>query len=290
VLIEASDEESDETSAVWVRDEDRTAEGREEFERFIAEPQHVRYANAVAEAEKRQQAEVERKLEVQRQSVRLSGKWQGARLPPAGGPRPVFIITVIVVSMLATAITLDVSTPQGKTNAIFESLAFVDWADYTAADKNPFASVAHGEVWRLLTPIFLHLSLRHILFNSIMFYLFGRQIEWERGPYFLAAFVLVVGIAANVGQALFPLIAGEYAQFGGLSGVVYGIFGYIWICSRTGQGNYFIPDLLVIIMLAMFMLSWLGEFGVISETTKTANWNHTFGLLAGMTWAMRGAK
>jgi GlpG protein len=290
--IDAVAEESDGVWQIWVRDEDKTAIARDEFESFKADPANARYATAVADAESRVQAEAARRLEAHRRSTQASEQKDPRRLRPRlgpAGPRPVYIITVIAVSLLATVLTgFGNTSGSNLASEAFDSLAFVG-NDAFNADENPLASVQRGELWRLITPIFLHMDILHILVNCLMLYIMGRQIEWERGPYFLAFFILVVGLAANLGQAILPQLIGEYKQFGGLSGVVYGIFGYIWICSRTGQGRYFMPDFVVLVMLVMFSMSWMGELNITDQLEPKANWNHTFGLLAGIAWAMRGA-
>lgn len=290
--IDAVAEESGGVWQIWVRDEDKTAIARDEFAAFKADPANARYATAVAEAESRAQAEAARRVEAHRQSTQASEQQdrrpRRRRVP--SGPRPVYIITVIAVSLLATVLTgFGQTDGSSLASDAFDSLAFVG-SDAFQANENPLASILRGELWRLITPIFLHMDFQHILVNCLLFYIMGRQIEWERGPYFLAFFILVVGLAANVGQALLPQIIGEYKQFGGLSGVIYGIFGYIWICSRTGQGRYFMPDFVVFVMLVLFSVSWMGELNIITQLgPMAANWNHTFGLLAGIAWAMRGA-
>jgi hypothetical protein len=49
------------------------------------------------------------------------------------------------------------------------------------------------------------------------------------------------------------------------------------------------PDFVVLVMLVMFSMSWMGELNITDQLEPKANWNHTFGLLAGIAWAMRGA-
>ena len=40
------------------------------------------------------------------------------------------------------------------------------------------ATLASGLVWRLFTLDFLHFSWMHIIFNSVMLWFLGSQIEW----------------------------------------------------------------------------------------------------------------
>src|SRR5690606_11070458 len=89
-------------------------------------------------------------------------------------------------------------------------------------------SVLSGEQWRLLTPIFLHFGLLHQLFNMLWLWDLGGALEARRGFGFLALFVLISGIGGNLAQYL---ITG-WPYFGGVSGVVFGLLGFIWMPGR----------------------------------------------------------
>lgn len=140
------------------------------------------------------------------------------------------------------------------------------------------ATVGEGEIWRLVTPDFLHFSVMHITFNLLMFWVLGGQVERRRGWFSLLTLILVVSIASNVAQ----LLDGGYL-FGGLSGVVYGLFGFCWVWSRY-DARVFMPD-----ALFRFALVWL----IIGYTPLTewvglgrmANSAHLYGLLSGLVWA-----
>lgn len=139
-------------------------------------------------------------------------------------------------------------------------------------------TIGEGEIWRLITPDFLHFSVLHITFNLLMFWVLGGQVEKRKGWLSLLILIVVVSLVSNVAQ----LLDGGYL-FGGLSGVVYGLFGFCWVWSRY-DSNVFMPD-----ALFRFALVWL----IIGYTPLTewvglgrmANSAHLYGLLSGLIWA-----
>jgi membrane associated rhomboid family serine protease len=82
--------------------------------------------------------------------------------------------------------------------------------------------VADGDVWRLLTAVFLHYNLMHILFNAWALWIFGTMVERDFGTARFVAIYLVTGYLASVtSYALGPKeIVGI-----GASGAIFGVFG-----------------------------------------------------------------
>jgi GlpG protein len=71
--------------------------------------------------------------------------------------------------------------------------------------------------------------------------------------------------------------------FGGLSGIGYGLFGYLWIKSRFDPAaGMQIPPNLVLFFLIWLVVCALGWFGSVANTA------HFVGLLAGI--AVAGAR
>ena len=81
---------------------------------------------------------------------------------------------------------------------------------------SPAYVLESGEVWRLITPIFMHFNIMHLVFNMLMLWVFGStQIE-TRGERSLLSY-------ADRWCCHFSNIAQYYVSgsgFGGMSGVV----------------------------------------------------------------------
>ncbi len=143
-------------------------------------------------------------------------------------------------------------------------------------------SLAAGEVWRLLTPIFLHFGIFHVLFNSLWMWDLGRRLEYLMGAWSFLLFVVISGVASNVAQYLWS----ESPAFGGMSGVVYALVGFIAVRQRL------VPHPLIAVSPALigFMLFWLVlcMTGVVDYfiSGSVANAAHLGGLIAGALYAL----
>jgi GlpG protein len=85
---------------------------------------------------------------------------------------------------------------------------------------------------------------------------------------------IITGISAVSNFTQFVFVG---PNFGGLSGLLYGLFGYLWIYGWKNPNAVFkLTQATVIIFLIWYILCWTGLLGNI------ANWAHTGGLLTGM--------
>jgi membrane associated rhomboid family serine protease len=140
-------------------------------------------------------------------------------------------------------------------------------------------ALPYREPWRLITPILWHNDPLHILFNMFMLRNLGRVVEAQHGTRYLALFVLISGALSNV----LNYEVAQAAVFGGMSGVVYGLLGLVWVRGKLD------PRVGYRLSRATLQLGliWL-VFAFFSK--QIANWCHVGGLLTGMAWAYVAAK
>jgi len=87
--------------------------------------------------------------------------------------------------------------------------------------------VAAGQEWRLLTSMFLHGGLIHLLMNGYILFIFGNVIEQELGRVRFVTIFFVTGLFASAASYAFaPLtVEGIGTPSVGASGAIFGLFG-----------------------------------------------------------------
>ena len=149
-----------------------------------------------------------------------------------------------------------------------------------------FGGLQENQIWRLLTPIFLHFGLVHLAFNVLWLVILGSRIEQLFGSMHLLLLVVAAGVFSNMIQAGWT----GSILFGGMSGVIYALLGYIWVKGR------FVPDPSLELPPGVlgFMLIWLliGMSGVLELVfgVGVANGAHVggfgIGLLLGLVFGL----
>lgn len=133
------------------------------------------------------------------------------------------------------------------------------------------SEILNGQLWRLLTPAFIHFGIIHIAFNLLWLYQLGSAIEQRQSSKRMLILVVIIAILSNLAQFFWsgPL-------FGGMSGVVYGLLAYLWIQGKFNPGaGLWLDKNTTLMMLIWFALCWSGLVGNI------ANMAHTIGLITG---------
>lgn len=157
------------------------------------------------------------------------------------------------------------------------TLAVYAWQqiDFRAAAAS-LMLLDQAELWRWITPILLHFSLTHLVFNLAWWWLLGSKIERYQSSGFLLQLALSSAVISN---GLQLALAGP--NFGGLSGVVYALVGYCYLSDQlSGRQRYLLSHGLFGFMLVWLVLGFMDLLWV-----NMANWAHLGGLGCGLLWA-----
>jgi GlpG protein len=254
--------------AIWVEEDDLLERAKVELESFRANPTDPKYDGASRKAEKIRRDE-EKKQERRQQLFRdVRTSWS----TPKQWAQPV-TMALILLSLLAAAATAIGRNVMGPgANALrIQSVEPVD--EQRVMIPHGLPDVRRGQVWRLITPIFLHMGVLHLVFNMFWLRDLGAQIEMGRGSLFMGFLVISSAVISNLAQFYWE----DSPLFGGMSGVVYALFGYVWIKGR------FEPQLGLGVskQTAMFMIGWM-IFCMIVPGMHVANAAHVVGFLVGV--------
>lgn len=141
-----------------------------------------------------------------------------------------------------------------------------------------YQDIATGQLWRLFTPVFIHFSGLHIALNATMLWFLGSRIERAIGLRSYLILVVFTGIISNIVQAQWDGIA----FFGGLSGVVFALVGYVLVWQyRNSQTAIAIPKPLIGMMIFSLILGFTPVLNIISGS-NIANGAHLGGFIAGV--------
>ena len=288
--IAAQVEEDKTGHIVWVRDEDQMTEAKEILAHFQASPDDPRYQSAESTAQNIRREEERLRRERLSNVVEMRGRWgSGAGI----NKRRPFVLVLIAISVLVAVLTNGGKQPQGST--ILDKLLFVDPVLFTAAhiEEQPtfWSSILSGQVWRLVTPIFIHYGWPHLIFNMWALFVLGSQIEDRRGTLRFALLVLLLAVTSNLGESIAAQLGlpQRLALFGGMSGVVYGAFGYVWMKAKfDNAAGFMLAKETVFIMIVWLVLCILRDFppfdsflgGMIRD--RVANTAHIVGLVVGV--------
>ncbi|WP_162063567.1 rhomboid family intramembrane serine protease GlpG [Vibrio taketomensis] len=227
--------------ALWLKDAQHQVETEAELQMFLNNPNDTKYQAAswdVADSRKN--------------VFRYNSPSMMAMIKAKAGPFSLLI--------MATCIVIFALQQFGMGQTVFNALHF------------PAFSGQEWQIWRWFSHALLHFSVMHIVFNLLWWWQFGGDIEQRLGSGKLVQIFLISAAVSGFGQYWV-----EGANFGGLSGVVYALVGYIWMLGyRAPSKGLIMPK-----PLLGFMLVWL-VLGFVQPFMAIANTAHLVGLLSGI--------
>lgn len=184
---------------------------------------------------------------------------------------PITVLLILAAAMVALVSQLgaDLRPVQGF---FFPSFVVVQGGLAGLADI--FTQINSIELLlRTLTPALLHFGVIHLVFNTLWIWQFGRMIESAQSSILFLVVVLFVAFISNATQYLWTLSP----NFGGLSGVVYGLLGYIWMWQMImPYGRLRLPPAMIgVLLVALVLMEVLASSWIASGA-------HAGGLLAGV--------
>jgi GlpG protein len=263
---------------VWVRDEDQLAAAQARMTEFLQDPDAPQFLQARQQAKQRRATAAQKQKEYRRNFVRARDAWRSPRTKL--GPVVMVLLVISVVVFLNTA-----DLPSWGDSIIGRLLMFAPptsarVAGPTIGPQSIWSSIAHGEVWRLVTPMFLHGDWKHLIFNMYWLGFLGPRIERLQGAIALISLTLVTSLVANVAQAL-----AVGPNFGGMSGVVYGLAGYLAAIEfMHPEGNLRLGRGILLFFVIFLVLGFTNTLEPLTGN-RVANWAHLGGLVGGIAWA-----
>ena len=228
---------------VWLADESRSGEAEPEVKRFLKEPYHPRYAEA---------------------------SWQSgtpnSRIDYSAGHHSLtahFLMQAGPVTLLVMALCTCLFILQLIGLNLYASLSF----------HQDISQLSGWQIWRFVTPAFLHFSALHLIFNLMWWWYLAGLVERQLGTSKLLTLLLVGAVIPNL---LEFLLSGP--DFGGLSAVVNALVGYCWIVGRMKpEGEVKLQDGIFIFMVVWLAIGFSGVLG-----NNLANAAHLSGLAIGL--------
>jgi GlpG protein len=257
--------EADGQWAVWVYSEDQLDAAGKALADYLANPNDPKFRRASAKAGAMRQREEKEKTDFAKRVLTRETMWGSFTLGP--------LTLALMGACIGLALGAGFPPPDSRYLADEPCYRHL-YISVLAPIMGFLPEVRHGEIWRLITPIFIHMGVPHILFNMLCLKDFGSMIESRLGSMKFLLMVLLIGAGSNIGQYG---VSGP--DFGGMSGVLYGLFGYIWMRGRFDPASGLrLPQADIVMMVGWFFLCL---FHVIPHV---ANGCHGFGLLMGMAW------
>lgn len=271
--ITSSLDETDNGWEIWVHDEDQIEEARGELQDFVENPDQERYHQAAETATALRRDREKQSKAAQKRYVDVRSRWE----------QPMWRRTPVSFGLIAISVFVAVIGSNGffrlcdnysVTGPLFITSPDAEGRWMLGSD---LTEVKSGQVWRLITPIFLHGDLLHLLFNMYWVRTLSVPVEFRLGSGRLLWYVLLIAATSNLAQYY---MSGP--NFLGMSGVVFGLFGFIWAKGRFDPGaGLAMPPNLTFFVVIYFMFCLTGALGPI------ANWAHGVGALSGIALGAR---
>lgn len=258
---------------IWVLDEDLVSQAKSLFESYSLNPEDASFTQGARSGQNKKTALEQSKI--QDRSRMIDARTQITAQTQTMG--------WVTISLIVISIAVSVLTRLGNNEDFILPLQITEHQvvdhQYIRYDTS-LPEIRHGQIWRLFTPMFLHFGLLHILFNMLWMRELGSIIESIQGSWYLFILTLSISVVSNLAQFF---MSGP--GFGGMSGVVFGLIGYMWMHTKFNPGGRIrLSPQTVQFSVIWFILCLTGLVGNIANTV------HGVGAAMGIAWGYISAK
>ncbi|MEM7312848.1 MAG: rhomboid family intramembrane serine protease [Planctomycetota bacterium] len=175
---------------------------------------------------------------------------------------------------------------QSLTSAGMQVLSFCNPVKVVATEPaaQGYEDVSRGELWRLVTPNFVHFGPLHLAFSLFMLFQLGWLFETHGRSMHLAIVLLATAVIGNIAQYCLD----GWPLFGGMSGPVFGLVAFAWVrMHRHPTEGFRVANESLLLLLVLLLVGFVGGLdGLIDESTnvvetRITNWSHLFGMVTG---------
>lgn len=136
--------------------------------------------------------------------------------------------------------------------------------------------VDHGQYYRLVTSVFMHFGVSHLLNNMLVLFVLGDNLERALGHVKYLIFYLLCGVGANLVSMAVNLMTGSLSVGAGASGAIFGVVGGLVYAVGVNRGR--LEDLTSRQLGVMILLTLYHGF----TSMNIDNAAHIGGLAAGI--------
>ncbi|MDC1527443.1 rhomboid family intramembrane serine protease [Gammaproteobacteria bacterium] len=181
------------------------------------------------------------------------------------------------LSLIVLCIILAFLAPLNAMTDLTRAMLYPDFSFGTRIIDldNVRANFSALQFLKMISPMLLHGGIIHLAFNMLWLWEFGRRIEAVQASWSLLVLIVFIALVSNTVQYLY----GGSIYFGGMSGVVYGLFSYIWMWQLFDpKKNLSLPGPLIFFLLLSLVVITVINLDFIADEA------HIGGLLTGVVY------
>ena len=256
---------------IWIHEEDQIDQAKEMLRHFQQYPEDARYQTAQkGAAEIYKQREKEEK-EFQKKQRSADQVWNR----PARQRIPLTFYLILTCSLVFVVTDMLGARPAPYVSKLKAALFFQDFNRQKVRD--PYHEIRQGQLWRIVTPLFVHGNLWHLVFNMFALYTLAGIVEQHGNWKILAGVLFLSGAIPNLVIPLIPITWGGTPYGIGISGSIFGLIGFMWAVQKINPRSPYPFQ-----MQWFYMAIGILVFGILVPNLNLDNWGHGLGLLIGI--------